>query len=133
MVVGFVVAQPLNVRLGRTLMHVGEALTAVGFAGFVLTLQWAGDGIGIRAMSPSLAVVGLGMGLAMAPFFDIVLAGVEDHESGSASGVLTQASRSHANGQEQIVQPRSQMCPDRLHPYAHPLWGRPVPATSRLS
>jgi hypothetical protein len=29
------------------------------------------------------------MGLSMAPFFDIVLAGVEDHESGSASGVLT--------------------------------------------
>jgi len=89
MVIGFVVAQPLNVRLGRTLMHVGEALTAVGFAGFVLTLQWAGDGIGIWAMSPSLAVIGLGMGLAMAPFFDIVLAGVEDRESGSASGVLT--------------------------------------------
>ncbi len=42
MVVGFVVAQPLNVRLGRTLMHVGEALTAVGFAGFVLTLQLGG-------------------------------------------------------------------------------------------
>jgi EmrB/QacA subfamily drug resistance transporter len=89
MVVGFVVAQPLNVRLGRTLMHLGEALTAAGFVGFVLTLQWAGDGIGIPAMAPSLAVVGLGMGLAMAPFFDIVLAGVEDHESGSASGVLT--------------------------------------------
>ena len=70
-------------------MHIGEALTALGFAGFVLTLHWAGDGVGIWAMAPSLALVGLGMGLAMAPFFDIVLAGVEDHESGSASGVLT--------------------------------------------
>lgn len=29
------------------------------------------------------------MGLTMAPFFDIILAGVEPQESGSASGTLT--------------------------------------------
>jgi hypothetical protein len=34
-------------------------------------------------------VVGLGMGLAMAPFFDIVLAGVEAKETGTAGGALT--------------------------------------------
>jgi EmrB/QacA subfamily drug resistance transporter len=89
MVVGFIVAQPLNVKLGRALMLAGEVVSAVGFAGFVLTLHLAGDSIGIAAMSPSLAVIGVGMGLTMAPFFDIVLAGVEEHESGSASGVLT--------------------------------------------
>jgi MFS family permease len=31
----------------------------------------------------------VGMGLAMAPFFNIVLAGVDDEETGSASGALT--------------------------------------------
>jgi hypothetical protein len=40
-------------------------------------------------MSPSLLVMGLGLGLTMAPFFDLVLAGVDDKESGSASGALT--------------------------------------------
>jgi hypothetical protein len=33
--------------------------------------------------------MGAGMGLTMAPFFDIVLAGVSPAESGSASGTLT--------------------------------------------
>jgi EmrB/QacA subfamily drug resistance transporter len=89
MVIGFVAAQPLNARFGRTLMHAGEVLSALGFAGFVLTLHLAGDSIGIGDMSPSLLVIGLGMGFTMAPFFDIVLAGVEEHESGSAAGVLT--------------------------------------------
>lgn len=90
MVVGFVVSQPLNNRLGgRRLMHVGEVVALAGFVGFVLTLHWAGDGVGIWSLQPSLAVIGLGMGLTMAPFFDIVLAGVEEHESGSAAGVMT--------------------------------------------
>ncbi|SHG19139.1 drug resistance transporter, EmrB/QacA subfamily [Jatrophihabitans endophyticus] len=89
MIVGFVVAQPLNARFGRRIMLVGELLTAAALIAFVLTLHAAGDGVGIAAMSPSLAVLGIGMGLTMAPFFDIVLAGVDDTESGSASGALT--------------------------------------------
>ncbi|MGI8417096.1 MAG: MFS transporter, partial [Nakamurella sp.] len=34
-------------------------------------------------------LVGVGMGMTMAPFFDIMLAGVDEHETGSASGTLT--------------------------------------------
>ncbi|MCW2758036.1 MAG: transporter [Nocardioidaceae bacterium] len=90
MVVGFVASQPLNAKIGgRRLMHIGETVSIVGFVAFVLTLHWAGDSVGIWSLQPSLAIVGIGMGLTMAPFFDIVLAGVEDHESGSAAGVLT--------------------------------------------
>jgi EmrB/QacA subfamily drug resistance transporter len=89
MVIGFVAAQPLNQKLGRTLMQGGLVLTLAGYAAFVLTLSLAGDGVGIWAMSPSLLVMGLGLGLTMAPFFDLVLAGVDDKESGSASGALT--------------------------------------------
>src|SRR5580765_333978 len=89
MVAGFIASQPLGIRLGRHLMHLGEALSALGLAGFVLTLHLAGDGITIWSMSPALAVMGIGMGLTMAPFFDIALAGVDEAESGSASGVLT--------------------------------------------
>jgi hypothetical protein len=90
MVAGFIVSQPLIAKVGgRRLMHAGEVITAAGFAVFVLVLHVAGDGIGIAAMTPALVLLGVGMGLTMAPFFDIVLAGVEDRESGSAAGVLT--------------------------------------------
>ncbi len=88
--VGFAASQPLISKVGgRRLMHAGEGITAAGFAAFVLVLHLAGDGIGIAAMTPALALLGIGMGLTMAPFFDIVLAGVHDRESGSAAGVLT--------------------------------------------
>src|ERR1700750_2124639 len=40
-------------------------------------------------MIPSLLFLGTGMGMAMAPFFNIVLAGVDDDETGSAAGALT--------------------------------------------
>lgn len=90
MVVGFIASQPLmSTYGGRRVMHAGQVLSVAGFAGFVLTLHVAGDGVGIWAMSPALAAIGVGMGLTMAPFFDIVLAGVDERESGSASGVLT--------------------------------------------
>jgi EmrB/QacA subfamily drug resistance transporter len=89
MIVGFIVCQPLNARFGRRLMHIGQATTIVGLALFIGTLHWAGDSVGILAMAPALAISGVGLGLTMAPFFDIVLAGVDDAESGSASGVLT--------------------------------------------
>lgn len=90
MVVGFIASQPLMAKLGgRRVMHAGQALTVAGFAAFVLTLHVAGDSIGIGAMSPALVLLGLGMGLTMAPFFNIVLSGVEDREAGSAAGALT--------------------------------------------
>jgi len=60
-----------------------------GAAGFAVTVRFAGAGINPYQMIPSLLLLGIGMGLAMAPFFNIVLAGVDDHETGSASGALT--------------------------------------------
>ena len=50
---------------------------------------WPASDVTPWQLAPALAVTGLGMGLLMAPFFDIVLAGVEPHETGSASGTLT--------------------------------------------
>ncbi|MFF9077402.1 MFS transporter [Streptomyces sp. NPDC014872] len=89
MIVGFVVSRPLNVRLGRRLMFLGEAMTMAGFGGFALTLHLARDSIGIASMAPALGLLGVGMGFTMAPFFNIVLAGVDAREAGSASGALT--------------------------------------------
>jgi EmrB/QacA subfamily drug resistance transporter len=90
MVIGFVAANAgLMEKLGRRLMHTGLAIMTVGVIVFALTLNAAGIGVTPWQLAPALAVCGLGMGLLMAPFFNTVLAGVEPHETGSASGALT--------------------------------------------
>lgn len=38
---------------------------------------------------PGVLLIGLGMGLMIAPLYNFILAGVDDHEVGSASGFLT--------------------------------------------
>ncbi len=89
MMTGFGIAQALNTRLGRTLMHLGGALLAAGLVLLIVTITAAGASVGIATMAPALVLMGTGMGMTMAPFFDIVLAGVSPEESGSASGTLT--------------------------------------------
>jgi EmrB/QacA subfamily drug resistance transporter len=89
MMIGFGIAQALNARLGRRLMHIGGGLVAAGMVGLIVTIGTAGSPVGIWTMAPALVVMGTGMGMTMAPFFDIVLAGVSPEESGSASGTLT--------------------------------------------
>jgi EmrB/QacA subfamily drug resistance transporter len=88
MIVGFGAAQGIQ-KLGRRLIHIGTVIMAGGVSGVVLTLNLAGIGVTPWQLAPTLIITGLGMGLIMSPFFDIVLAGVEPHETGSASGALT--------------------------------------------
>ncbi len=88
MIVGFGIAQGV-VRFGRAVLQAGTVVMALGVFGVWLTLDQAGSGVGAWQLLPSLLVTGIGMGLLMAPFFDIVLASVEQHETGSASGTMT--------------------------------------------
>ncbi|MCX4572588.1 MFS transporter [Streptomyces sp. NBC_01571] len=88
MIVGFGLAQGVA-RFGRTVLQAGALVMAVGVFGVWLTLDQVGAGVGPWQLLPSLLVTGIGMGLLMAPFFDIVLASVEQHETGSASGTMT--------------------------------------------
>ncbi|GAA2746820.1 MFS transporter [Kitasatospora cinereorecta] len=88
MVVAFVLSQGLQ-RFGRKVMHAGLIVMLLGVGGLIVTLQLAGTGVTPWQLIPALAVTGFGMGLVMAPFFDTVLASVEPHETGSASGTLT--------------------------------------------
>ncbi|MEW2294795.1 MFS transporter [Streptomyces sp. NPDC006743] len=88
MIVGFGVAQGVA-RFGRAVLQAGTLVMAAGVFGVWLTLDMAGSGVGPWQLLPALLVTGIGMGLLMAPFFDIVLAGVDQHETGSASGTMT--------------------------------------------
>ncbi|WP_435643726.1 MFS transporter [Streptomyces sp. H49] len=88
MIVGFGIAQGVA-RFGRAVLQAGALVMALGVFGVWLTLDRVGGGVGPWQLLPALLVTGIGMGLLMAPFFDIVLAGVEQHETGSASGTMT--------------------------------------------
>ncbi len=91
-VIGFGIAVGLVRRLGRLLVHIGTAIMAGGVVGLLVTLEPAegvSGGVTLWTLAPALIVTGVGMGMVMSPFFDIVLAGVEPEETGSASGALT--------------------------------------------
>lgn len=76
----------LGPRFGRVVIQAGAVVTAGGWL-FVLYAVHHGP-VGFLDMLPGLAIAGLGMGLCVAPLFDIILASVTDSETGSASGVL---------------------------------------------
>jgi EmrB/QacA subfamily drug resistance transporter len=89
-VAGFVAAGAgLAEKLGRKLLLFGTAVMFVATAGIALTVRLAGADITPYHFIPAMVFLGVGMGLAMAPFFNIVLAGVDHEETGSASGALT--------------------------------------------
>lgn len=76
----------LGPRFGRSVLQAGAAIKLAGWA-IVLATVSAGP-VTSLSLAPGLMVAGLGMGLVIAPLFDIILAGVSDRETGSASGVL---------------------------------------------
>ena len=78
----------LGPRYGRRVLQGGMLLAALGSLGLWATFAHGGLGTSSWELIPGMLVTGFGMGLLMAPFFDIALAGVTDEQSGSASGVL---------------------------------------------
>jgi EmrB/QacA subfamily drug resistance transporter len=79
---------PLAQRFGRTSIQVGLAVMGAGIALVALMVHGAGADVSAWTLVPGELLAGLGMGLALPPLFDFILAGVELHEVGSASGVL---------------------------------------------
>jgi EmrB/QacA subfamily drug resistance transporter len=75
-------------RYGRRTVHGGLILMAAGLLGVALTIHAYGTAITTLELAPALLVCGIGGGLALAPLFSVILNGVQDHEVGSASGVL---------------------------------------------
>jgi MFS family permease len=75
-------------KLGRLQLHIGAVVLAVGLGVLAFTISERGQHTGPWWVAPGLLVCGVGMGFVFAPLFDVVLAGVNDDEVGSASGVL---------------------------------------------
>jgi EmrB/QacA subfamily drug resistance transporter len=77
----------LGPRYGRIVLQGGAVVALAGWIVVILTLD--GDAsLSAWQLTPGLLLQGLGVGLIVAPMFDIILAAVADHETGSASGVL---------------------------------------------
>jgi EmrB/QacA subfamily drug resistance transporter len=86
--VGTGIGATLVARLGRTILLIGLAVMAGGLAGAHLVFDTAGTDLGGWDLALPLLACGTGMGMVFAPLFDIIMAGVADHEVGSAAGVL---------------------------------------------
>ncbi|MEO6955952.1 MAG: hypothetical protein ABI137_04340 [Antricoccus sp.] len=71
MIVGFIGAQKLGAS--RRTMLIGTGIVFAGQIAIIATLAGAHAGFDAWWLSPARAVVGIGMGITMAPFFDIVL------------------------------------------------------------
>lgn len=79
-------------RLGRTVLHLGSGLLALGIAGALAALTLSSTPA-VWWLMPGLAVAGIGNGLVIAPVTTVVLAGVPGPDAGAASGVLNTAQR----------------------------------------
>jgi EmrB/QacA subfamily drug resistance transporter len=86
--VGSGVAAGAMQKLGRTVLHAGLIVMAGGLVGLALVFHEAGTGIASWHFVGPLFVSGIGMGAVFMPLFDIVVGGLEDHQVGSASGLL---------------------------------------------
>jgi EmrB/QacA subfamily drug resistance transporter len=78
----------LGPKLGRPTLHIGAAVMLAGVLGMLAVVSATGADMTVWQIAGPELVAGAGMGMLLAPLFDFVLAGVEDDEVGSASGVL---------------------------------------------
>jgi EmrB/QacA subfamily drug resistance transporter len=75
-------------RFGRPVLHAGLGLMLAGILGMLAVVHAQGDGLTTWGLFGPELLAGAGMGMMLAPLFEIVLAGVDEHETGSASGTL---------------------------------------------
>ena len=87
-IAGSITSSALLAKIGRTTMHIGIAVMALGLIVAVVVLRGSAGPISAWDLAGPLALAGYGMGMVFVPMFDVILAGVEHHELGSASGLL---------------------------------------------
>jgi EmrB/QacA subfamily drug resistance transporter len=76
--------------VGRPILHIGLSIMAVATAFLLIALHGVGRAseVGPVDLVPGLLVFGIGMGMIFVPLFSIVMGQIDDHEVGSASGLL---------------------------------------------
>ena len=89
---GVLVASIISARLGATWLRpritAGAAMLAVSMIWVKITVHGIGDDMVRLAFSPALLLGGIGLGIAISPLFQTILAGVAGRDTGAASGGL---------------------------------------------
>jgi EmrB/QacA subfamily drug resistance transporter len=75
-------------RHGRRVLHVGLVVEAVGLLAIFTVFELAGTRVATPELLAPMVIGGVGMGMVFVPLFDIVMAGIEPQEMGSAASVL---------------------------------------------
>lgn len=85
---GSIASAVLVAKLGRIVLWIGLTTMAGGLVVVDLVLRAKGADLSAWDVAAPLTLTGFGMGMIFMPMFDVVLAGVEPHQLGSASGLL---------------------------------------------
>jgi EmrB/QacA subfamily drug resistance transporter len=88
LIIASIVSALVMARLGRALVMIGLLLTLAGTAWLGLLVWTVGASVGPWALVGPLVLVGLGMGACFGTIFSFALGGIDEHETGSASGSL---------------------------------------------
>jgi len=75
-------------RFGRRVLHAGVIAMALGLGAVALSVSHWGPRLTTWNLMPAYALCGLGFGLLIASYFGIIVSGIDDHETGSAGGVM---------------------------------------------
>src|SRR5262245_47613019 len=86
--IGSVFGSTMMNKLGRHILHIGLTVMAIGLVYLYTVLDRVGSGLGAWDLALPLVAYGAGMGMIFVPLFDIIVGRLEDHEVGSASGLL---------------------------------------------
>jgi MFS family permease len=78
-------------RLGRRLTVGGALVVAVGVGALLGAVHLDGPGVTTWTLLPGMVLTGAGLGLVAPALIDIVLAGVDTRDAGTASGALNTA------------------------------------------
>ncbi len=80
-------------RLGRGVLFIGCGLMTIGLVGYLAALLVARTHVDLWLLLAPLLVAGTGNGLVIAPIQDFVIASVDKHRVGTASGIFSTAQR----------------------------------------
>jgi EmrB/QacA subfamily drug resistance transporter len=78
----------LGPKYGRPVIQGGTVVLVGGLLWMIAAIHSSGTSLTSWDLVPAELLLGIGMGLLIAPLFSIILAAVDDSEVGSASGVL---------------------------------------------
>jgi EmrB/QacA subfamily drug resistance transporter len=79
---------PLMAKFGRYVLQAGIVIITVALVALALIVGAHGADTTTWTMVPALIPFGIGLGFVFGPLFNVILAGVDDREVGSASGTL---------------------------------------------